>query len=153
LINKDGALSEKPDNIKILVQFSSSDVENSGQFASFSVNIDDVDFDGTAPESKNFSDNRYFVVSKKLEDLYYTSGFNWNLATIVKVYVSVTDDGEPSSDYYVCLDAMRLENVSTNNPLYGLTGYSVVRTDGALPIVKSANTSNFIEFRVSIGVE
>jgi hypothetical protein len=153
LINKDGASSQKPDNVKILVQFSSSDTENSGQFASFAVNIDDVDFDGTAPDSKNFSNNRYFVVSKKLEDLYYTSGFNWNIATIVKVYASVTDDGQPSDDYYVCLDAMRLENVSTNNPLYGLTGYSAVRTDGALPIVKSANTSNFIEFRVSIGVE
>jgi hypothetical protein len=153
VINKNGASSAKPDNVKILIQFASADVENSGEYASFSVDIDDDSFDGTAPRSEDFESNRYFVVSKKLQELYFTPGFNWNLATIVKVYASVTDGGVASSDYYVCLDAMRLENVSTNNPLYGLTGYSVVKTDGALPIVKASNTSNFIEFRVSIGVE
>jgi hypothetical protein len=48
---------------------------------------------------------------------------------------------------------MKLENLTTTNPLYGLTGYSVVKSDGALPIVKSSNTSNYIEFRVTVGVE
>jgi hypothetical protein len=48
---------------------------------------------------------------------------------------------------------MRLENLTTTNPLYGLTGYSVLKTDGALPIVKLANTANYIEFRIAIGVE
>jgi hypothetical protein len=48
---------------------------------------------------------------------------------------------------------MRLENLTTTNPLYGLTGYSVLKTDGALPIVKASNTSNYIEFRIAIGVE
>ena len=69
-----------------------------------------------------------------------------------KFYVTVTKDGAPSSDYYVCLDAARFENTSTINPLYGMTGYSVVRTTDGLPIVKSANTSNYVEFRFGMDV-
>ena len=58
----------------------------------------------------------------------------------------------PVSDYYIALDAMRLENIATINPLYGLTGYSVIKNDTASTIVKSPNTNNYIEFRFSIGV-
>jgi hypothetical protein len=47
---------------------------------------------------------------------------------------------------------MRLENISTVNPLYGLTGYSVIQNVDASTIVKSPNTSNYIEFRFSVGV-
>jgi hypothetical protein len=58
----------------------------------------------------------------------------------------------PSSNYFVGLDALRLENVSTLNPLYGLTGYTVIKTDDARPIVKAANTSNLVEFRFGLDV-
>lgn len=58
----------------------------------------------------------------------------------------------PSSNYLVGLDALRLENVSTLNPLYGLTGYSVIRTADARPIVKDANSSNLVEFRFGLDV-
>ena len=61
-------------------------------------------------------------------------------------------DNVPSSDYYVALDAMRLENVATVNPLYGLTGYSVIKNTDATTVVKSSNTSNYIEFRFAIGL-
>jgi hypothetical protein len=47
---------------------------------------------------------------------------------------------------------MRLENIATTNPLYGLTGYSVIKNDNSTTIIKSPNTSNYIEFRFSIGV-
>lgn len=68
-------------------------------------------------------------------------------------YQSATGTSEgPSSNYFVGLDALRLENVSTLNPLYGLTGYSVVRTVDSLPIVKNANSSNLIEFRFGLDV-
>ena len=55
-------------------------------------------------------------------------------------------------EYYVALDAMRLENVSTQNPLYGLVGYSVVKnTDGAT-LLKTPNSNNYIEFRFVLEV-
>ena len=61
-------------------------------------------------------------------------------------------DNIPSSDYYVALDAMRLENIATVNPLYGLTGYSVIKNTDATTVIKSPNTSNYIEFRFAIGL-
>ena len=47
---------------------------------------------------------------------------------------------------------MRLENTSTQNPLYGLTGYAVVKNFEGETILKSPNTNNYIEFRFSLGV-
>lgn len=68
-------------------------------------------------------------------------------------YTSATGTAEgPSNNYFVGLDALRLENTSTINPLYGLTGYSVIRTTGAAPIIKNANSSNLIEFRFGLDV-
>ena len=145
VINKDGASEEQPDEVRILIQFLESETLIGGQAASLSVSLTSEDVD--------FETNRYFVDTKQLQQLVYTSDFNWDLVSVVKIYASVIKDGEPSGDYYVCLDALRLENVSTLNPLYGLTGYSVVKTDGALPVIKASNTSNFIEFRLSVGVE
>lgn len=58
----------------------------------------------------------------------------------------------PSSNYFVGLDALRLENVSSLNPLYGLTGYSVIRTTDSTPITKSSNSSSLVEFRFGLDV-
>ena len=150
LVNKDGDSVAIPDTVRVLVDFSSTDA-GSGEFARFEAEINH----GTSgnPELvQDFETNRYFVVTKQLQELYTTANFTWNAVTVVKIYASVIDGGTPSEDYYVALDAIRLENVATINPLYGLTGYSVIKTDGAETIIKSPNTSNYIEFRFSIGV-
>jgi hypothetical protein len=55
-------------------------------------------------------------------------------------------------NFYVCLDAIRLDNVSTENPLYGLTGYSVVQNAEELTIIKSPNTNNYLEYRFVLDV-
>jgi hypothetical protein len=49
---------------------------------------------------------------------------------------------------------LRFENTSIKNPLYGLTGYSVVRTETAdgLPIIKGSNTKSLVEFRFDLSV-
>lgn len=152
LINKNGDSSIVPDNVKILIRFFNSD--SPSQYASFAVDIDHTGFSsGDAPQEEDFASNRYFVVSKEIQDLYYTSEFNWNTANVARIYAQVRKDGAASSNYYVALDGMRLENLTTTNPLYGMTGYSVVKTDGAFPIVKAPNTSNYIEFRITVGVE
>jgi hypothetical protein len=104
------------------------------------------------PLDDEFETNRYYVVSKQLQDLYTSANFNWNDVSVVKIYVSVIDGGNPSSDYYVALDAMRLENIATKNPLYGLTGYTVIQNTDGEAIIKSPNTNNYVEFRFSIGV-
>ena len=101
----------------------------------------------------DFDTNRYVVVTKELQELFKTSNFTWSSVRVVKVSASVIDGGQPSSNFYVCLDALRLENVSTINPLYGLTGYSVIKNSNALPIIKAPNTENYIEFRFAMDVQ
>jgi len=50
------------------------------------------------------------------------------------------------------LDGLRLENTTSTNSVYGMTGYSVIRSTDAKTIIKSANTTNYIEFRFSLDV-
>ena len=57
-----------------------------------------------------------------------------------------------SGEFYIALDAIRLDNVNTVNPLYGLTGYSIVQNSDATTVVKSQNTSNYIEYRFVLDV-
>ena len=151
LINKDGADVALPETIRILVDFSSTDA-GSGEFARFEAEINQGSSGNLENSIADFETNRYFVVSKQLQELYTTANFTWTDVTVVKIYACVIDAGLPSSDYYVSLDAIRLENIATISPLYGLTGYSIVRTDDAESIIKSPNTNNYVEFRFSIGV-
>jgi len=151
LVNKDGDSVTVPDTIRILIDFAGTDVADPDVYARFEVDIENG-FDGY-----DFETNRYFVVKKQLQELHTTQNFTWEAVTVVKIYACVLEDNGtagpfPSSDYYIALDALRLENIATTNPLYGLTGYSVIKNDTSATIIKSPNTSNYIEFRFSIGV-
>lgn len=142
-------------SVKLFVRFASNH-EYEGVSTAFAQM--DVEINGA---TANFLENRYFVVSKQLQELNKYGSFTWAAADVVTVYASVLDtSGNPMPQYYVAIDGLRLENVSTNNPLYGLVGYSIVEnsvtatTGGtyAKPIIKLPNTSNFIEFRYSVDV-
>ena len=150
LVNRDGGSASVPDTIRILVDFAGTDQTNPSTYARFEVNIED------GVDGYDFAANRYFVVSKQLQELYKSQNFTWDAVSVVKIYVSIFDSLSgglhPTSDYYIALDAMRLENIATVNPLYGLTGYSVIKNDDATTIIKSPNTNNYVEFRFSIGV-
>lgn len=147
IVSKNGDSLSVPDEIRILVDFSATD-ESSGEYARFEATL----VNGTGEGEYDFTTNRYYVISKQLQDLYVSSLFTWNAVTTIKVYATAIVGGTPSDDYYIALDAMRLDNISTENPIYGLTGYSVIKNDTSETVVKSPNTSNYIEFRFGIGV-
>lgn len=140
-----------PDSVRILVEFASSDVHDdlAGQYARFEVNLEN----GAGTEAHDFDTNRYVVIQKNIEELYTSAGFTWNTVDVIKVYASAIKDGVASDDFYVFLDALRLDNTSSVNPLYGLTGYSVIRNTDSKTITKLANTTNFIEFRFAMEVQ
>lgn len=155
VINQQGNLIDqeaaKPGKVKILVEFTTT----SGQTARFYANITSTIHGGHA----NFSTNRYFVVESQLKDLIKSAGFAWSQVNAVRLYSVVLvptnqagTEFDKSDQFYVSLDAIRLDNVNSYNPLYGLTGYTVVKTPDARPIVKLPNTSSLIEFRLGIGV-
>ena len=56
------------------------------------------------------------------------------------------------STFFVALDAVRLDNVATINPLYGLTGYSIIQNTDAETVIKPPNTNNYVEFRFILDV-
>ena len=146
LINKNGESDVQPDEIRIMLEFGQGDVHNSGQYARFETVIKESDLD------VDFATGRYFVSTKKFEDLTKSSGFTWSVVDVVKFYVSVIKNNVVSSDYYVCLDALRLENTTSLNPVYGLTGYSVIKNINSKPVIKYAKTTNHIEFRFGLDV-
>jgi hypothetical protein len=151
VVSKNGESLEDPDSVRILLEFASTDELESEnkQYAKFEINVENGSLEG----QQDFNSNRYVVAKKQLQDLYKSTAFTWSTVNVAKVYACVIVDGTPSDDYYVCLDSLRLENVTTTNSLYGLTGYSVIKNKDSLAIVKSSNTTNFIEFRFAMDVQ
>ena len=147
ILDKTSGQSTRVGGVRILMEFASTDAINPDNFARFEVDLDNSDI--------IFADNRYVVVTKTLGDLVKSSSFTWNTVNSVKIYVTVYDDTlseEPSGDFYVALDGFRLENVTAQNPLYGMTGYTVVKTEDGLPIAKEPNSSNIVEFRFGMDI-
>jgi hypothetical protein len=148
LVNKNGIGStDVPSNVKILVQFATT-ADSSAEYANFVVNLDN----GTSAGQWDFANNRYVVASKKLSALTKTGGFSWSGVKYVLIYVCVNNNSTGAGNFFVSLDALRLENVSSFNSVYGLTAYTVIKTTDSLPIVKSDNSSSFIEFKYVVGV-
>jgi len=153
VVNKVANSNTVPDNVKILLEFAHSGPNASQEYARFEVNIDDQSYiAGTATDKRNLATNRYLVSTKSLKDLNKTDNFDWREVSLTRIYACVTEAGSPSDLFYVCLDGLRLENTTSTNSLYGLTGYSVIKSIGSKPIVKSANTTNYIEFRFALDV-
>lgn len=146
VVNKVGGAETLPTSVRIIVEFSSTGTFKTGKWAIFEALVTD--------EENDFSTNRYLVVKKQLQELQKSEEFSWAEINTARIYACVTKDNNntPTSDFYVCLDGLRLENVTSTNSVYGLTGYSIIRSPQARPIIKSANTTNYIEFRFSLDV-
>jgi hypothetical protein len=147
VLSRDGNSTVQPSVVRLIIEFSTSDASDSGESARLELNAVDAfaDYD--------FENNRYYVVKKQLQELNVTNSFNWANVSIVKVFVTILDDaGLPSDDYFVALDALRLENLNTTNSLYGLTGYTIVKNQEGNTILKDINTSNAAEFRFAMDV-
>jgi hypothetical protein len=146
IVSKDVLETLQPFRVKVLIEFADSDATASTNYAQFQVNVTNA--------QKGFSTNRYVVETRSLEQLVKSSSFTWNSVNVVKIWASVEDSaGNPDPKFYVALDALRLENTTTVNPLYGMSGYSVVRSPDLKPIVKVANTANLVEFRFALDVD
>jgi len=215
LVSVDGSSSAVPDYARVLLEFANAD---NSQIAQMQINASNARL--------NFSENRYVVSEKRLDELFYNTGgqFSWRNVSSVRIYTSTVDrllvvnkqaaDGEatittasshglvvgdyvsmfgvdsnlngyaevtevptnttfkisseatisdqivdPSGtvevvnkNYYIALDALRVDNISTVNPLYGLTGYSIIQNADQRSIVKSPNTNNYIEYRFILDV-
>lgn len=142
-----------PDNVKILIEFSHTGSSGNQEYAKFQVDIDDQAFSaGVSTDKRNFATNRYVVSGKQFQNIKKTTEFSWEQVSLSKIYAQITKSGVGSESFYLCLDGLRLENITSTNSLYGLTGYSVIKNKQERPIIKSANTTNYIEFRFALDV-
>jgi hypothetical protein len=90
---------------------------------------------------------RYVIGKQLLSDGESNGDFKWSAVNTVRIYGKATD-ATSSANYAIIFDALRFENNSTINPLYGLLGYSVPSSI----IEKTIDTTGLIEFRFNLGV-
>jgi hypothetical protein len=109
----------------------------------------------------DFATNRYFVNSVPIRDLATSSnGFSWSAVKYVRIFASVYatssdfTSGTVSDDYYIALDGIRLDNISSTSAVYGLTGYTVIKNNYSISgtstpttATKESDESHIVEFR------
>jgi hypothetical protein len=155
LINSvSGTPSQTPRSLNIMLEF----VTTSGEFAKYHFRDTDTGslISGTGP----YTSSRYRTKSLSLSSATIaanslSSGFEWKDVSSLKIWANLESsatayNGTILTDFDICLDAIRIENKSNTNPLYGLVGYTVINTNG-VPIVKNNSMSHQVEFRYVIG--
>ena len=144
VLDKDVNAGSTIDEVRIMVEFASSD-ESAANYARLECIVEDAD--------QNFATNRYVVNRQPLGNLVTSPEFSWDTVNVVKIYASTFDDGNLSDQFYISLDGLRFDNKTATNPLYGLTGYTVVRNDSGTTFTKPANSANTVEFRFALDIE
>jgi hypothetical protein len=131
--------------VKILVEFLRNEVSEQIGYAKMELYIDGGQFN-----------NRYKTLSIPISSLITSPDFSSSSIKVARifsaVYVDNEGEDEVSQDYYIALDGFRIENISTDNPLYKMVGYSPIKNSREYPVIKFNNTNNYVEFRFGIGV-
>jgi hypothetical protein len=129
---------------KVVVEFSASDTINeTSEYARATFTIDISD---------QTDIKRYFVGQVDVKDIATYNGFSWSNANYLKVYI---DMGSNAADVVVALDGLRVDNLNSLSPIYGLVGYTIIKnssyiaggSEESTPVVKDKDKTNFIEFR------
>jgi len=96
--------------------------------------------------------NRYQLLPIKLSEFNKDEGFSWANVNLVRIYASTFTGGSLTDTYRIAFDGIRFDNLTSQNPLYSLIGYNIVKNTDADPIVKLENTNNYVEYRFGISV-
>jgi hypothetical protein len=145
VVDKNALGNGNPEYVKLIVEFFRNEINVDVGFAKAEIYIPGGEFA-----------NRYKVISFPISDLLTSPDFTPSEIRIARIYafIAVEESSEivGSEDHYIALDGFRLDNISTNNPLYKMVGYSPTRTDDGKPIIKFKNTNNYVEFRFGFEV-
>jgi hypothetical protein len=145
IVNTISTDSVAPDgDVRIIIQFINN-VTNSPK-AYLNINLP-VNYFYDALSGEQF---RYKVITKSISDFTIDPSFSWSDINLVRVYASI--DVEDPELYKIIFDGLRLENISTINPLYSLIGAEYIKTDNRYPVLKEENSTNYIEYRFGLGV-
>lgn len=143
LISTAAGTGGTPNNIRIRLEFVNN-IAGSTTPPKAYVNIDLTGSD--------FSSSRYIVISKKISQFTVDSGFSWGSINLIRLYASVLNGGVTTNSYFIAFDGIRLDNLTTQSPIFGLVGHNVLKSSDSLPAIKQENTTSYIEYRFNIGV-
>jgi hypothetical protein len=150
LVSKSSVTNANPSLVRIKLEFINnlSGIAIAAPKATLKINLTDQDF---LDEFDNVK--RYIIVEKTLSQFVKDDNFSWSNINYIKIYATVLVNNQPTENYYIVFDGMRLDNLTSENPLYSLFAYNLLKTDDGYPILKQENTSNYIEYRFGIGVD
>lgn len=156
VLSKIASNDTNPDKVRIILDFVNDlpglDLESPK--ARLGIELESSDFIKTGTGQPSDPINRYQTITRTLSSFVLDDTFSFANINLIRIFGCVLDSGgNPTEDYNIVFDGLRLENISTENPLYSLVGYDVIRNDSAYPVLKSDNTNNFIEYRFGIGVD
>lgn len=116
--------------------------DDSNLFTGMSVDISGMGdpFDGT-----------HTLISSSASQITFNTSASADLASASVISGSATFMGR-TPNYKIIMDGLRIDNITSQNPLYTMVGYDIIRNDNAYPILKAENTNNYIEYRFGIGV-
>lgn len=154
LVDKTAAGEGGVEYVKILVEFFRNEVTPELGYAKMEIYLDGTEFYEIVGAQTNY--NNYKAVSIPISDLVTTQDFTPSQIRVARIFCFVgIDDGGTvvgSPNHYIALDGIRLDNVSTENPLYKMVGYSPIQNSSGYPVIKFDNTNNYVEFRFALGV-
>jgi hypothetical protein len=103
---------------------------------------------------EDLAQTRYHVISKQLKDFTLEENFSWARVGEIRIYAQTVNSFGNSTEDYIILDGIRLDNVNTQNPLYGMIAYSRLKNqyESGLPIEKIENSQGYIEYRIGINI-
>lgn len=131
-----------PDRVNIWLEFVNNFGSGVRKFAIAKASLDTDTFD-----------SHYHVHTFLKSDFVIESGFSWSSINGIRLRTSLQDAGVVTGNWYVVHDGIRLENVTSDNPTYGLIAYTQVTTPDTLPALKTESTNNYIEFRMEVDSE
>jgi len=147
LVEKEAIVSQTPDYVKILIEFYRNETSIRSGFAKAEVYIPGADF----------TNNAYKIVNIPISELITSPDFSSQQIRVARVSASVvhteSSQQKTSPNHYINLEGIKIENITTPNPVYGMVGYSIVRTEDGQPLYKYENSNNYIEFRFNLDVE
>lgn len=155
VISKVASNNTNPSKVRIVLEFVNNlpGLQLTSPKARMSAELSASDFVVLNTGQPSDPTSRYIIINKSLGDFSKDDTFSWANVNLIRIYGCVVDGSEnPLDTYYITYDGMRFENISTENPLFSLVGYNIMRNDSAYPLLKAANTTNFIEYRFGIGV-
>lgn len=154
LVDKTAAGDGGVEYVKILLEFFRNEVAPEVGYAKMEIYLDGSEFYETVGSETVY--NNYKSIRIPISDLITTPDFTATQIRVARVssYVVINDGGSlyGSPNHFIALDGLRLDNVSTENPLYKMVGYSPIQNSSAYPVIKFDNTNNYVEFRFALGV-